>query len=103
MTWRKFENTPGWPALYANDHFIRGRGNCHADASAFAYLAKALGYTNVYVCTDADGTTWDTPHSWTEINGLVYDPLFAEAKNYSRYYGVSYRTYELSAVLHIAI
>lgn len=103
MTWRKFENTPGWPALYANDHFIRGRGNCHADASAFAYLAKALGYTNVYVCTDADGTTWDTPHSWTEINGLVYDPLFAEAKNYYRYYGVSYRTYELSAVLHIAI
>lgn len=102
VTRRKFVNTPGWPAVYANDHFVLGGGNCHADASAFAYLAKALGYQNVYVCTDSDGT-YGTPHSWTEINGLVYDPLFAEAKSYYRYYGVSYRTYELSAILRIAI
>ncbi len=102
VTRRKFVNSPGWPAVFANDHFVLGGGNCHSDASAFAYLAKALGYKNVYVCTDSDGTR-GTPHSWTEINGLVYDPLFAEAKSYYRYYGVSYKTYELDAILRIAI
>lgn len=101
VTRRKFSNDAGWPALYADDHFILGGGNCEADASAFAYMAKALGYTKVYVCTDSEGR--GLPHSWAEINGLVYDPLFAEAKNYNRYYGATYKTYELYPVLHIAI
>lgn len=60
---RKFVNEPGWPALYANDHFLLGGGNCESDACAFAYLAKAIGYTNIYVCTDSDGT-WGLAHSW---------------------------------------
>lgn len=102
VTRRTFSNVPGWPAVFANDHFVLGGGNCHSDAAAFAYLAKALGYTNVYVCTDSDGTR-GLAHSWAEVNGLVYDPLFAQAKSYYRYYGVSYRTYELDPILHIAI
>lgn len=87
-TRRKFTNAEGWPAVYANDHFIYGSGNCQSDAAAFAYLAEALGYKNVYVC--ADSTGWGLPHSWAEINGLIYDPLFAEVKGYSRYYGSRY-------------
>lgn len=102
VTRRKFVNVAGWPATYANDHFVLGGGNCHSDASAFAYMAKALGYKNVYVCTDSDGTR-GLAHGWAEVNGLVYDPLFAEAKGYYRYFGVSYRTYELRPILHIAI
>ena len=102
VTRRRFSNFPGWPAVFANDHFVLGGGNCHSDAGAFAYLAKALGYKNVYVCTDAEGRHGEG-HSWTEINGLVYDPLFSEAKNYSKYYGATYRTYILRPILHIAI
>ena len=102
VTRRTFVNTPGWPAVFANDHFVLGGGNCHSDAAAFAYLAKALGYKNVYVCTDSS-KAGSSAHSWAEVNGLVYDPLFAEAKNYSRYYGASYSRYELSPILHIAI
>ena len=87
-----------WYAVQANDHFERGCGDCIADASAFAYLAKALGYKNVYICADGSRRD-DNSHAWTEINGRVYDPLFAEAKSYSRYYGLPRRSYELSAVL----
>ena len=99
---RKFVNEPGWPALYANDHFLLGGGNCESDAAAFAYLAKAIGYTDIHVCTDSDGTYW-LAHSWAEINGLVYDPLFAEAKDYNKYYGAPYGVYELHPILRVAL
>lgn len=102
ITRRTFSNTAGWPAVYANDHFLLGGGNCFADAAAFAYLAKALGYKKVYVCVDCDGSG-GRGHSWTEINGLAYDPLFAEAKSYSANYGVPYGTYILHPILHIAL
>ena len=81
--WRK-----NWPALYANDHFQSNGGCCRSDGSAFAYLARALGYTNVYVCTDGVS---QLAHCWTEINGKVYDPLFVE-RRFSKYYGASYKT-----------
>ncbi|HIZ22081.1 MAG TPA: hypothetical protein IAA21_04680 [Candidatus Blautia faecigallinarum] len=102
VTRRRFSNTQGWPAVYANDHFVLGGGNCFSDAAAFAYLAKALGYTKVYVCVDSDGRG-GSGHSWAEVNGLVYDPLFAEAKGYSKNYGVRYGVYVLHPILHIAI
>mgnify|MGYP004627917313 FL=1 len=95
-TWRRFDQGgAAWYAVQANDHFERGCGDCIADASAFAYLAKVLGYTNVYICADAPRSD-DDAHAWTEINGRVYDPLFAEAKSYSRNYNVSYGVYILS-------
>ena len=76
-TWRRFsQGGKAWYAVNANDHFERGCGDCIADASAFAYLAKALGYKNVYVCTDGYRND-ENSHGWTEINGRVYDPLFA--------------------------
>ncbi|MCD7736590.1 MAG: hypothetical protein LUI07_06460, partial [Lachnospiraceae bacterium] len=83
-------NYPGWTADHANDHFLYGKGNCFADACALAYLAKAIGYTEVYVCSDSLGKG---AHGWCEIDGKVYDPLFAQAKSYSKYYGASYSTY----------
>ncbi|MDO4277100.1 MAG: hypothetical protein Q4D16_25855 [Eubacteriales bacterium] len=102
VTRRVFSNFEGWPAVYANDHFVLGGGNCFADAAAFAYLAKSIGYTGIYVCVDSDGRGGQG-HSWAEIGGLVYDPLFAEAKNYSRNYGVAYGVYPLHPILHIAV
>lgn len=94
-TRRIFMNQTAWPALYANDYFIPGGGgNCFSDACSFAYLAKALGYQDVYVCVDTLKVN-GSGHCWAEINGLVYDPLFAEAKNYAKYYGGTYRSYGL--------
>ena len=89
-TWRRFSQ--GGKAWY----------DCIADASAFAYLAKALGYKNVYVCTDGYRND-ENSHGWAEINGRVYDPLFAEAKSYSRNYGVRYGVYPLSPVMRVKI
>lgn len=99
---RRFSNVEGWPAVYANDHFITGRGNCFSDACAFAYLAKAIGCTNVYVCVDSTGVN-GSGHSWAEIDGLVYDPLFAEAKSFSGNYGARYGVYILHPILHITV
>lgn len=103
-SWRQLSqcNVSYWTAYYANDHFERGKGDCHADACAFAYLAKELGYKNVYVCTDGKKSTKNT-HSWTEINGRVYDPLFAQAKSFSRNYGVKYGVYKLYPIMRTKI
>ncbi|MCD8015745.1 MAG: hypothetical protein LUG99_21790 [Lachnospiraceae bacterium] len=100
--YRKFQKTDDWITTYANDHFLREGGECHADGAAMAYLAKAIGYTNVYVCLDCNGITAQG-HCWAEINGKVYDPRFAAARGYSKYYAVSYGTYVLHPVLHVKI
>lgn len=103
-TRREFLNQKAWPALYANDYLIpSGRGgDCFSDACAFAYLAKALGYKNIYVCVDTTATD-GSGHCWAEIGGLVYDPLFAEAKSYYGYFGVSYRSYGLYPERRVAV
>lgn len=102
-TWRRFDQGgKAWYAVNANDHFERGRGNCVADASAFAYLAKVLGYKNVYVCADGKRNNRNA-HAWAEINGRVYDPLFAEVVNYNRYYNGSYKTYQFPVVYRVKI
>ncbi len=71
-----------WPVVYANDMFIDGSGNCFSYAAAFAFLAKACGYEEVYACNS-------TGHGWTEINGLIYDPEEYRNTKY-KYYGTSY-------------
>ena len=80
-----------WPAVFANDHFLTRSGDCLSDAGAFAYLCKALGYTDV--CVAIDDYTLEG-HAWCEVNGLVYDPLFAQAKSFANNYGVTYAVYE---------
>ena len=55
-----------WPKKYANNYFNTMSGNCFSYAAALGYIAKALGYENVYCC---NGKT----HGWVEINGLIYD------------------------------
>ncbi|MDD6645522.1 MAG: transglutaminase domain-containing protein [Oscillospiraceae bacterium] len=73
-----------WPILYANDMFVDGAGNCFSYASAFAYMAKGIGYKNVYCCSSGG-------HGWAEINGLVYDPEWS--RHHTReYYALSYET-----------
>jgi len=74
-----------WPVIYANDIFLDGGGNCLSCAAAFGYLAKAIGYENVYACHSGG-------HGWAEVNGLVYDPEWARHRHQYSYYGMSYNT-----------
>lgn len=85
----------GWEITLANDIFKKGYGCCVSEACAFAFLAHECGYTS-YVCDD-------TGHAWTEIDGRVYDTLFAQAKSYSNYYNSSYQTAHLYRVNKLKI
>lgn len=90
---RNYEDTGGhprvphylgmdWPAVYANDMFLDGGGNCCSFAGAFAYLVKACGY-EVYACNS-------TGHGWVEIDGLVYDPEVYHRQFKTLYFGKPY-------------
>lgn len=86
----------GWETAFANDVYNKGDGCCVSAACAFAFLAHECGYKDVYVCDD-------TGHAWTEINGRVYDTLFARVKSFTRYYNASYSTAHLWCVNKLKI
>lgn len=83
---------PGWEVTFANDIFDKHQGCCVSEAAATAFLFHECGYETVYVACD-------TGHAWVELNGRVYDPLFAEARGFDRYYNVPYDGYGMWAVL----
>lgn len=83
--------TKGWEMDFANDIFDKKAGCCVSEASALAFLLHECGYSTVYVAHD-------TGHAWTEVNGRIFDTLFAEAKGYSKYFYRSYKGYECHAV-----
>ena len=64
--------------FFANVGFNQRRGNCYTMASAFYYMAKALGYNVYQVSGYHQGYNAQWPHSWCEIhmngNKYVYDP-----------------------------
>ena len=41
--------------------FVDGAGNCFSYGAAFAYMAKAIGYKNVYCCNSGG-------HGWAEVD-----------------------------------
>lgn len=82
----------GWEVTFANDIFDRHQGCCVSEASATAFLFHECGCKTVYVAAD-------TGHAWTEYNGRVYDPLFAEARGFDRYYNRPYEGYGMYAVV----
>ncbi|MDO5424384.1 MAG: transglutaminase domain-containing protein [Eubacteriales bacterium] len=83
LTRRTFRATVNWERAYARDMFDGGRGNCFSYACAFAYLADAVGYQNVYAVSSGG-------HGWAEINGKVYDPDWALVSNVDSYFAMSY-------------
>ncbi|MBQ6465227.1 MAG: hypothetical protein IJJ43_03030 [Oscillospiraceae bacterium] len=74
-----------WPVVYANDIFVDGAGNCFSFAAAFAYLAKAIGYEEVYACNSGG-------HGWAEIDGLIFDPEWSRHRPNYNLFGLSYDT-----------
>lgn len=83
---------PGWEVTFANDIFDHQKGCCVSEASALAFLFHECGYPEVYVACD-------TSHAWVELNGRVYDPLFAEARGFREYYNRSYDGYGMRPVV----
>lgn len=72
-----------WDVSYAEDMFYRGHGDCFAFASAFAYLANAVGFKASVISSGG--------HGWAEIKGKVCDPNWAKnTGNIKRYYRMSY-------------
>lgn len=70
----------------ANDIFDAGSGDCVSESAALAFMFHEIGYDNVY---------WvhDTGHSWVRCEDRLYDPLFAEAKNYEANYNAPFTDY----------
>ena len=81
----------GWEVDFANDIFDNKKGCCVSESSALAFLFHECGYKTVYICHD-------TGHAWVELEGRVYDPLFAEAKDYEQYYNRSYKGFGMYPV-----
>ena len=73
-----------WHIIYANDILEDGMGDCYSYGAAFAFMAKAIGYTNVYACNSGG-------HGWAEVDGKVYDPEWSRHHSSpGSYYGVGY-------------
>ena len=72
-----------WPVVCANDIFVYGKGDCYSFGSAFAYIGRAIGYTESYAVNSGG-------HGWAEINGLIYDPEWSMHSQKSTYCGISY-------------
>ena len=74
---------PDWPVVYANDIFVYGKGDCYSFGAAYAYMARAIGYTESYACNSGG-------HGWAEVENRTYDPEWSmHSKKYS-YYAMSY-------------
>ena len=95
--WRKLSDGGNyWYAINANDLFDHRRGDCISYACAMAYMAKVIGYNNVNVCSR--DTRAGNHHTWTEINGRVYDSYFGKRRGIKKYYGISYNKYDYKVV-----
>ena len=57
-----------------------------ADSAAAAFLIREIGYTDIYICHD-------TSHCWFTVGGKLFDPLFAEAKDFDLNYNADYTDY----------
>lgn len=90
------EKKKGWEMVYAEDIFKDGDGCCISQSCALAFMVHECGYKKVYICHDGD-------HAWMELNGRVYDALFARIKSYDKYYNGSYKSVHLTPVVKIKI
>ncbi len=81
-----------WDVIFADDIFDANAGCCVSLSCAFAYMAKACGFESVTICSD-------TKHAWVDIDGRLYDPLFAKDRNFSKNYNAAYTDYRVHAAI----
>lgn len=66
--------------LWGAEYVLKNRkSDCHPFASTFAYMANALGYKDIKVCS----LVW---HSFTYVDGKYYDVSLARHNKTSYYY-----------------
>ena len=70
-----------WPIVCANDLFVYGKGDCYSYGAAFAYMAKAIGCSDVYACNSGG-------HGWAEAEGKMYDPEWSMHSDKYSYFAV---------------
>lgn len=86
-------NPIDWDIVFANDMFLDDKhGCCVSSSAAFAYTAVELGYTNVSLCCDGE-------HSWVDIDGRLYDLIFAKNKSFELNYDAEYTDYRAHPVI----
>lgn len=75
------EYLSNWDVVYAENMLCKkpDGGNCYAFAAGFAYLANAIGYTDVNVVSSGG-------HGWAEVNGKVFDPDWAKVTGQTNTY-----------------
>ncbi len=78
-----------WDVVFANDIFKKHKGCCASESCAFAYIAKTCGYEKVTICSDRGRLI----HVWVDIDGRLYDPLFAESRGFKKNYNAKYTDY----------
>lgn len=81
-----YDSSPDWEITFANDIFKQGSGCCVSDSCAAAFLIREIGYTDIYICHD-------TAHCWFTVGGKLFDPLFAEAKDFDLNYNADFTDY----------
>lgn len=76
----------GIEIIEANDIFDEGAGDCVSESAALAFLFHEIGYNNVY---------WvhDTGHSWVRSDDRLFDPLFAESRDFNANYDAEFTDY----------
>lgn len=86
----------GVELLFANDIFDEASGDCVSEAAALAFLFHDIGCKDVY---------WvhDTGHSWVRCEDRLYDPLFAEARDYDANYNAPFTDYRESMAYNMLI
>ena len=84
MPWRflnEERSKKDWDLVFANDiidpksHDIFPYGDCTSFACGFAYLAHECGNKKVLII---DNGSQDKLHAWVEIDGLIYDCMYAK-------------------------
>ena len=91
-----------WPSEYAKEILGTGKGNFYNYASAFAYVAKGLGYdAKVVTGTIASGEGGRRPHAWTEVkvgdNWYIFDAQMQKVMG-SGFYQVGYDSYPMGPI-----
>lgn len=83
---RSFYKDEGIEIVEANDIFEDGAGDCVSEAAAVAFLFHEIGYNDVY---------WvhDTGHSWVRCEDHLFDPLFAESRDFEANYDAPFTDY----------
>ena len=92
--YKEVEGNPNWDVIFANDIFDHELGCCVSESCAFAYLVKECGIKNVSICCD-------TSHCWIDIAGKLYDPLFAESRDFSQNYAAAYTDYRSNPAVKV--